>query len=157
MSATDVRILGLDPLRRRVQEWPQDISNAVSQEITAEVTPLMDHMRDHAMAIGGASRIAARSLRIATTQTGMSVTAGGNADLASTVLAGAEYGGRKRPKRAYVTRSPRGRGYVVRRRTTQQFKPHLGSRGYWFWPTARTDLRGINDRVADIIAKVVSG
>jgi hypothetical protein len=152
----NVRLLGVDALERRAAQWPQEIASAVSDEITAEVTPLMNHMRDHAMAIGGAARVSARTLRIQSTQAGMSVVAGGSGGLGAILLAGAEYGGRKRPKRAYVTRSRSGRGYVVRRRTTQQFKPHLGSRGYWFWPTARTDLRGINERVGAIVTRVVN-
>jgi len=156
MSTAPVVIEGLEPLRQSVSRWPEQVALAVGQEIVAEVTPLMDHMRDQAMAIGGSARIAARTLRLATTQAGMSVVAGRGADLGSIVLAGSEYGGRKRPKRAYIGRSPKGKPYVMRRRATRQFNPHLGSRGYWFWPTARTDLRGINKRVGEIIRKAVS-
>jgi len=37
-----------------------------------------------------------------------------------------------------------------------QFAPFLGTRGYWFWPTARTDLKGINARIGKILSSVVS-
>jgi len=72
------------------------------------------------------------------------------------VLKGAEFGGRRRKKKAVVTRSRSGRGYIMRRRTTMQFAPFLGTRGYWFWPTARTDLKGINARIGKILSSVVS-
>jgi len=44
----------------------------------------------------------------------------------------------------------------VRRRTTKQFHPHLGRRGYWFWPAVRKDLKGINRRVYELLAKAVN-
>jgi hypothetical protein len=69
---------------------------------------------------------------------------------------GAEYGGGKRPKRAYVNRSRSGRPYVVRRRTTKQFHPYLGTRGYWFWPTVRLDLKGIRKRIKTAVVQAVT-
>jgi len=153
-SGSYVRILGIDTLTGKVQTWPQRIDEAVHEQIMREVEPLVIHMKETASHFGGAARIASRTARVSSTADGMSVVTGG-AGLAATLMAGAEYGGRKRPKKAYVNRSKRGKGYIVRRRTTQQFKPHLGSRGYWFWPTARKDLKGINKRVAAVIQKVV--
>lgn len=154
MSGTYVRILGIDTLTGKMTSWPKRIDDAVQDQILHEVKPLVDHMKGKASTIGGAARMVARTTRTVSTQDGMSVVVGGGG-LAGVLMAGAEYGGRKRPKRAYVNRSRKGRGYIVRRRTTQQFKPHLGSRGYWFWPTARKDLKGINKRVAAVISKVV--
>lgn len=54
------------------------------------------------------------------------------------LLFGAEFGGQKRP-------------------TTQQFRPHKGTRGYWFFPTIRRDekriirlwLGGVDKTLAD--------
>jgi hypothetical protein len=93
---------------------------------------------------------------MASTPDGMSIVAGGTGGTASVVLKGAEFGGRRRKKKAVVTRSRSGRGYIMRRRTTMQFAPFLGTRGYWFWPTARTDLKGINARIGKILSSVVS-
>jgi hypothetical protein len=155
MSA-HVEITGMDELTRRVHAWPQQIDAALAHEIEREVRPMVAHMRSRAGAVGGPARIASRSLGIAPTSNGMSVKAG-SGGLAGLVLAGSEYGGRKRPKRSYATRSRSGNAYLVRRRTTRQFRYHLGNRGYWFWPTARADLKGINARVGAILARVVNG
>lgn len=48
---------------------------------------------------------------------------------------GAEFGGRKRP-------------------TTQQFRPHKGKTGYWFWPTIRRDSDQIGSRWLEAIEAV---
>lgn len=69
---------------------------------------------------------------------------------------GGEYGGRKPQKVTYGTRSPRGRAYFVWRRTTMQFLPHLGRRGYFLWPTVRAWLPKINKSVDDAVVKVLS-
>ena len=150
MSAS-VAIIGADQLLRRVAKWPADIQRAVAKQITREVEPLTAHMRSRASGYGRMATLAASTVRLATVPAGLTLTAGGRTDLASTLLYGAEYGGRKRPRRPYATRSRSGGAYIVRRRTTMQFRPHLGSRGYWFWQTARTDLKGINKRVRDVI------
>lgn len=155
MTAT-VTIVGADAFQRRMRDWPEQLDRAAALQVTDEIRPLMASMRDRAFAYGGSARPAARTLRIATNPQGLSIVAGGGSSVGTIVLAGAEYGGRKRPKRGYATRSRTGTAYLVRRRTTQQFRPHLGSRGYWFWPTARTDLRGINERVGVAIRKAVA-
>lgn len=151
-----VQILGIGVLRGRMQRWPSQISAAVRDQITKEVSTLIDDMRARANAVGGSARLASSTLRIESTKDGMSVIAGGTSGRESLVLKGAEFGGGKRPKRAYVTLSRRGRPYIVRRRTTRQFRPFLGSHGYWYWPTAKKDLKGINARVGAIIRGAVS-
>jgi hypothetical protein len=151
MSAS-VAILGLDELTGRVKTWPVEIDRAVHEQVLVETRPLVSHMKGRAGAVGGSARLAARGLRIASTQDGVSVVADG-----SDVLMGAEFGSKVRKKVAYVTRSRKGRGYIAKRRTKLQFKPFLGTRGYWFWPTVRTDLKGINARVGAIITGVARG
>lgn len=151
MPAT-IQIIGLDPLQRRVKTWPQRIDDSVNDQILVEVQPLLGTMRGLAHGVGGSAVRAARRLRVVSTADGMSVSAGGDP-----VIFGAEFGSKRKRRRAYVSRSRAGRGFVVpRRRTTMQFKPHLGRRGYWFWPAVRTDLRGINRRVHDLIVEAVS-
>ena len=149
MSAT-VQVLGIDPLTKRVKTWPQQIDHALHDQILVEVRPLLSTMRG--LAHGGVAAHAARHLRIASTADGISVAASGDP-----TIFGAEFGSKRKRRRSYVTRSRAGRGYVVpRRRTTMQFAPHLGKRGYWFWPAVRTDLRGINRRVYELMRKTVS-
>jgi hypothetical protein len=155
MSAS-IEVLGLDPLTRRVSLWPREIDDAVADEIRDIVEPMATHMKSRASAVGGACRIVGPTVAVSTTSTGMAVTVG-LSGLAAVLSKGAEYGGRRRGKRSYVTRSRKGHGYLVRRRTTQQFKPFLGTRGYFFWPTARTDLKGINQRVGALLREVADG
>jgi hypothetical protein len=146
-----ISILGIDPLTNRVRTWPKAISDAVLQQVLVEARPLVSHMRSRAASVGGSARIAGRTVALVASRDGVSVTAGG-----TPVLFGAEFGSKRGGRRrAYVTRSRKGTPYVVRRRTKLQFPPFLGSRGYWFWPTVRTDLKGINRRVGAILAEAV--
>ena len=147
-----IEILGIDPLTRRVKTWPNQIDDAVHEQILVETRPLISTMHSLAHGVGGVAVHASRNLRIVSTADGVSVTAAGDA-----TIFGAEFGSKRnrRNRRAYVNRSRRGKAFVVRRRTTMQFKPHLGKRGYWFWPAVRTDLRGINARVFKLLSKVV--
>ena len=55
----------------------------------------------------------------------------------------------------YATRSPLGRAYVVRRRTTMQFLPHLGREGYFLWPTVREWLPKINKAIGEAVREVL--
>ena len=71
------------------------------------------------------------------TKDGIDIAGGRGGDLGAVLFDGAEYGGRKSKKVTYATRSPLGKAYVIRRRTTMQFLPHLGDEGYFFWPTIR--------------------
>jgi hypothetical protein len=155
MSAS-IEVLGIDALSGRVQLWPREIDDAVADEIRDIVEPMASNMRRRAAAVGGACSIVGPTVAVSTTSAGMAVTVG-RSGLAADLVKGAEYGGGRRGKRAYVTRSRNGRGYIVRRRTTRQFHPFLGNRGYFFWPTARTDLKGINHRVAALIGEVANG
>jgi hypothetical protein len=68
---------------------------------------------------------------------------------------GAEYGGRKSKRVTYVTRSPLGRPYIVRRRTTMQFLPWLGREGYFFWPTVRDWMPKLEKQQEEIVEKVL--
>jgi hypothetical protein len=156
MSGNTVNVIGLDVLAARAKGWPGEIDAAVAREIGQTVRPLIGHMGTKASAIGGAAKVASRSLGLAVSGDAMTVRAGG-AGLSGTLLMGGEFGGRKRPRRPYAYRSRSGNAYIAKRRATMQFKPHLGRRGYWFWPTVRTDLKGINARVSEILAKVANG
>lgn len=54
------------------------------------------------------------------------------------IFFGAEYGGQKR-------------------KTTQQFRPHRGGKGYWFWPTIRRDEEQIVTTWMDAVNDVLDG
>ena len=153
---TKVEVVGASELLRDIESWPDELHDAIAREMRQEVDGLLDHMRGKAMSYSDESGIAVRSLRLSTVGSTLTVAIGGGRGLASTLTYGAEFGGRKKPKFGYVNRSPRGKPYAISRRTTQQFKPHLGRRGYWFWPTVRKDLKGVNSRIRKIIDKVVN-
>ena len=156
MSRNNVKVEGLDAIAARAARWPAEVDQAVQKAIRDEVTPMLGHMTSRAGAVSRPAAMAARTARMSSTAGGMAIMAGGTGNLGSVLLKGSEFGGRRRPKKAVVMRSPKGKGYIARRRTTQQFKPFLGTRGYWFWPTARKDLKGVNARVGEIIREVVN-
>jgi hypothetical protein len=76
---------------------------------------------------------------------------GGNGVL----LPGSEYGGRRRPKRAYVIHRRGARPYTVRRRTTMQFLPHVGRAGYAITPTLRTRMSGVRQKIINAVMEAV--
>jgi hypothetical protein len=154
--SANVKVDGLAQLSQRVARWPAEVDAAIAKAIVDEIRPMISHMTSRASAVSRVAGMAASTARIVSTPKGLAIMVGGTGGLASTVLKGAEFGGRRRKKKAVVMRSPRGRGYIARRRTTMQFAPFLGNRGYWFWPTARTDLRGVNARVGKVLSSVVS-
>lgn len=83
------------------------------------------------------------------TANGWVVTEGG------VVAHGAEFGGRRRPKRTYVTHR-KGSTYTVRRRTTMQFLPWAGTHGYAIMPAMRSSMRGIRKRILEAVARAVA-
>jgi hypothetical protein len=77
------------------------------------------------------------TVTMAKTTDGIDISGGRGSSLGAVLFDGGEYGGRKSKKVTYATRSPLGKAYVINRRTTMQFLPHLGKSGYFFWPTIR--------------------
>jgi hypothetical protein len=88
---------------------------------------------------------------------GIALTAGQRGGLNAVLFPGGEYGGRKSKKVTYATRSRAGRAYVVRRRTTMQFLPHLGHEGYFFWPTMRDWLPRLEKIQTETVERVMGG
>ena len=73
---------------------------------------------------------AKRSIKAVVTSNKTLIRAGGGVDS----FFGFEFGGGKRPR-------------------TQQFRPHLGTQGYFLYPTVRREAKGLEGRVADAIMK----
>lgn len=88
---------------------------------------------------------------------GIILKGGGGGSLGGVLFDGGEYGGRKSRKVAYATRSPLGTAYLVRRRTTMQFLPHLGTEGYFFWPEIRDWMKRLIKEQERILGKVLGG
>jgi hypothetical protein len=87
---------------------------------------------------------------------GITLRGGQRGGLSATLFPGGEYGGRKSKKVTYATRSRAGRPYIVRRRTTMQFLPHLGREGYMFWPQIRDWLPKLYKQQQETLEKAVS-
>lgn len=152
-----VKVDGLDELRALTASLPRGVSVATAQHLhRGEVLPLAQDMRARAGRYGRIGARAASTLTVTATSQGATLDAGGTgSDLGSVLFAGSEYGGRIR-KTTYARRGRNGgRAHPVTRRTTRMFLPHLGRRGYWFWPAMRTDLRGIIARTSDVVQKVI--
>lgn len=119
-------------LRRAVDG---DLQRVLVRSIQEEGPRVLGDMHDAAF-----TRIQERAVGSVTVQRsrdGIDIAGGRGADLGAVLFDGGEYGGRKSRKVVYVTRSRLGRPYIVRRRTTMQFLPHLGREGYFYWPTIR--------------------
>jgi hypothetical protein len=100
---------------------------------------------------------AASTINVTRDAQGISVIGGGSGGLGGQLFAGGEFGGRKSKRKAYATRSPNGTAYVVRRRTTMQFLPHLGQEGYFYWPTIRDWLPNLYKQQQKTLARVMGG
>jgi hypothetical protein len=147
------QIDGLVPCRQFFASLPREVQDAARQQIAREAAHTAAAQR--ARAFTGAQRIAARTVRLEAVENGSGVRAGG-AGLGGELFAGSEFGGRRKRK-TYAARSRRGRAYIIhRRRTTMQFLPNVGTRGYWFWPAARQTLTGISLRVRNVIENQVT-
>lgn len=151
-----VEVDGMDQLRALTASLPRDVRAAVSRHLYAdEVIPLAQDMRARAARYGRIGVRAASTITVTATADGATLEAGGTSGLGATLFAGSEYGGRIR-KKTYARRNRSGSGaHSVTRRTTTMFLPHLGRRGYWFWPAMRADLRGIIGRTSDAIDEVI--
>lgn len=89
------------------------------------------------------------STRVQTNRAGFTVASSG------LLTMGAEYGGRSGVYRSYATRSRKGNPYIVRRRTTMQFLPNLGTRGYAIMPAMRRSMGGIHKRILTAVEESV--
>jgi hypothetical protein len=100
---------------------------------------------------------AAASVAARRTSDGIELEGGTGGGLDAILFNGGEYGGRKTKKITYATRSPLGRAYPIRRRTTMQFLPHLGRDGYMFWPTVREWMPKLVEEQERILGETLGG
>jgi hypothetical protein len=152
-----VKVKGIDELRAQVKALPRGVSVKVADHLYRdEVIPLAQDMRARAQRYGRIGARAASTIEVHSTPQGATLDAGGTgSDLGAVLFAGSEYGGRVR-KKTYARKNRSGSGaHAVTRKSTQMFLPHLGRRGYWFWPAMRTDLKGIIGRTSKAIEEVI--
>ena len=80
---------------------------------------------------------------------------GRGSGLAADVAFGSEFGGQKSKKVQHLmTSRTRARRYIIQRRTTMQFRPHLGQRGYWMSPTMRQNFPETLAKTVEIVEDV---
>jgi hypothetical protein len=102
-------------------------------------------------------RHAASTVNVTKGSQGIVIKGGGGGGLGGILFAGAEFGGRKQKKVYRSTRSPAGKAYVVKRRTTMQFLPHLGQEGYFYWPTVRAWLPKLYQMQKATVERTIGG
>jgi len=150
-----VELIGLDAVRVRFGRAPVTAQREAVRVIHHEAAPMVRAM--HTAAFTPIQRHAARSVAIRPDRYGVELAgAAAGTALDRVLYYGGEYGGRVSRKVRYATTSRTGRRYVVRRRTTMQFLPHLGREGYFVWPTVREWLPKINRAIGANVARVLS-
>lgn len=113
-----IELAGINQLLRVLKALPKDLQNETreaSQSIANDLVSAATAAAHTPLQRFAASGLKARRDRIPVVATGGTLSPGTRA---RDVFYGAEFGGQRRP-------------------TTRQFQPHMGQRGYWFYPTAR--------------------
>ncbi len=150
-----VELLGFADVRRRFAAAPKSVQAEAVKVIRQETVPMIRAAKGEAFT--KIQKHAADSLAVRKDPYGVEVAGAAAGDALDRVLYyGGEYGGRKSKKVIYATRSPLGKAYAVRRRTTMQFLPHLGRHGYFLWPTVRVWLPKINKAIGEAVTEVLS-
>jgi hypothetical protein len=140
---------------RRLDQAPSELQRELTDNLHQAAPRIEADMR--AAASTKVQRRAASTLEITRDAQGISIRGGGGGGLGGQLFAGGEFGGRKSAKKIYATRSPDGTAYVVKRRTTMQFLPHLGNEGYFFWPTMRNWLPKLLKMQTETLERVIGG
>lgn len=142
-----ITVVGLDATVAKIGH--ADLAHAVGDALHAQV-PMSVAGSARGRAPGRMAARAAAGTKVRHTAAGAEMSAGG-----TPYVLGAEFGGRRAPRRRYVTRSRSGTSYVVNRRTTMQFHPWAGHHGYWFTPAWKAALQGVRKKILDAIGKEV--
>lgn len=156
MSANaSVDVVGLTVFSNSVR---RTISGDLQKELVRNIQSDVRTMRGD-MARGAHTKIqrhAFDSVSSRRVTDGLEISGGRGAGLDAVLFSGGEYGGRKSKRVVYATRSRLGTPYIVRRRTTMQFLPHLGREGYFFWPAVRDSMKRLTKQQEDIVSKALS-
>jgi hypothetical protein len=140
---------GIEKMLRGVRRVTSGLQKQLVRELQSDAPGLAGRMKGAAHT--GIQRKAAAGISVSRDSQGVTFTGSG------VLWAGGEYGGGKNQKVTYSTRSRAGRAYAVRRRTTKQFLPHLGTEGYFFWPTYRDALPDLIRKQEQTIDKAMGG
>lgn len=134
ISGSDsVRVTGLVELRRALEQVEGGLSRELRTASKEIATDVAAEARGVAAGLGGVAAKTAPSVKAAAGITSAGVALGG---AAYPFAAGAAFGGRGRP-------------------TTQQFQPHLGTTGYFPYPTIRRRMDDIEDAYGDAVDDLI--
>lgn len=151
----DVDLIGASELRKSLVGAEPRIQEALRNEAIRRVRAMAFSAKNRAAHLGRLQRHAGRTVGSRATRDGAEMKGGGSdSTLGGAVFMGSEFGGRRKLK-TYMTRSRSGNPYVVRRHTTRMFRVHLGTVGYFFWPSVRRGLRGLSDTASRLIEENV--
>jgi len=140
---------------KRLDEAPAELQKELVKNLHGAGPRIEADMQ--AAAFTRIQRRAASTVQVTNDAEGITIKGGGSGGLGGQLFAGGEFGGRKSKKKPYSTRSPNGRAYVVSRRVTMQFLPHLGTEGYFFWPTMRDWLPKLFKQQQETLERVIGG
>ena len=130
-----VRVRGLNELSRSLREMEGGFRDELKAANREAAEMVAEKSRSAAYSLGGVAAKAAPSLRASAGFNRAGVTLGGNS---APYALGAAFGGQGRP-------------------TTQQFQPHLGTRGYFLYPQIRDNAERITEtyenHLKDLIRK----
>jgi hypothetical protein len=133
-----------------------DLQKALVKNIQSSSPHVLNTMR-----AATSSRVERRAFRSVTSThktDGIELEGGRVGGLAATLFPGGEYGGRATKKRFYPVSMVFGnRVLAVSKRATMMFKPHLGTHGYFFWPTVRDWNKRLAKEQDEIVGRALGG
>ena len=155
-----IQIEGLRPLLRRLNQLPKtaqaelrEAAQAIADDEAARIASAARGSDRQSAAVAGFVR--SRKDRVPAIAAGGTARTGvSGGATAGQLFFGAEFGGgstkkftREVTETQYTTRTGKTRTrktfgaakFAGRKNTTNQFRPHLGRTGYWFWPQLRAD------------------
>lgn len=122
-SGDGIRVRGLDELHRALKQLDGDLPKELRAASKDVATDVASEAKGVALSIGGVAAKVAPSIKPRAGVKSAGVGFGGSA---YPFALGAAFGGQGRP-------------------TTQQFKPHLGTTGYFPYPTIRANAERIEE------------
>lgn len=127
--------LQVEGLEETVREF-RNLSREVKDDADEQVRAIAKLVAADAKAAARTPAELKASGTIKAQKNSVSLGGGGKRNRAGNMALGTEFGGRRRP-------------------TTQQFRPHEGKVGYFFWPSLRDNERTIKKMWDDLLADLV--
>lgn len=149
-----VEVQGYSWIVRKGPRLSRDVREAIVDQIHHDFRDMETEVVSTAGGLGRVQRRAAQSVHSRFYQRGAEIAGGGGRGLSAILFHGAEFGGRRR-RRTYLGRRGRKLYLIERRKVTMMFYPFIGKRGYFYFPTIRRNVVGINKRMADAMREGV--